>query len=149
MILNKLKQALSNACIYFTAAQFLLLMLASAFSSIDPQSGGTVGMYLKLSSAALIFAACLIMAALNFVFELDYSLSVRLLFHFLGSLAAYTVVFIIIPGAWQDFAAILVRLAVFAGLYLLIALLVLLVDSILKNRRTDSFEYDEQFSRRK
>lgn len=145
-IYKTLKKIISDACVYYTAAEFAVLLIAAGFSEMSPEAGGGVGMFLSLGASALIFLACLIMSALNLVFRLDLSLALRILIHFIGSLAAYAVVFIIIPGVWNDFTAIFVRLSVFAVLYVIIALIALLVRSIIINRRADELEYESQFS---
>lgn len=145
-IYKTLKKIISDACVYYTAAEFAVLLIATGFSETSPEAGGGVGMFLSLGASALIFLACLIMSALNLVFRLDLSLALRILIHFIGSLAAYAVVFIIIPGVWNDFTAIFVRLSVFAVLYVIIALIALLVRSIIINRRADELEYESQFS---
>lgn len=145
-IYKTLKKIISDACVYYTAAEFAVLLIAAGFSEMSPEAGGGVGMFLSLGASALIFLACLIMSALNLVFRLDLSLALRILIHFIGSLAAYAVVFIIIPGVWNDFTAIFVRLSVFAVLYVIIALIALLVRSVIINRRADELEYESQFS---
>ena len=150
-IMKTLKQVLYSACLYFTAAEFLLLFIATGYKEMNPEAGGGVGMFLSLGSAALIFLACLIMSGLNLIFRLDYSISVRMLLHFVGSLIAFTIVFILIPGAF-DVAQILVRIIIFAGVYLIIAFIALIIASMLKNKKTEKFEYESQFtdfSRRK
>lgn len=144
-IFKKLKKILSDACVYFTAAEFLLLFAASSYSKISPESGGGVGMFLSLGSSALILLACIIMSSLNLTFKLDLSAALRLLIHFLGSLAAFGLVFVIIPGVWNDLTAIFVRLGIFAVLYLVIAFIVIIIRSIGLNRRTEELEYESQF----
>ena len=143
--MKQIKKILSDACVYFTAAEFLILLIATGFSEIDPTSGGGVGKFLSLGSAALIFAACLIMSALNLVFRLDFSTAVKVLIHFIGSLIAYSVVFIVIPGVWNNFGAIFVRLGVFAVIYAVIAGIAGIVASVKKNRKADDLEYESQF----
>ena len=144
-IKKQIKKIISDACVYFTAAEFLLLLIATGFSEIDPSSGGGAAMFLSLGSSALIFAACLIMSALNLVFRLEFSTAIKVLIHFIGSLIAYTVVFIIIPGVWNDFGAIFVRLGVFAVIYAVIASVAGIVNSVKINRRADELEYESQF----
>jgi hypothetical protein len=145
-ILKKFNKILRDACVYFTASEFFLLLVATGYSEISPESGGGIGFFLSLGSSALIFLACLIMSALNLTFKLDLSMALRLLIHFIGSLIAFGVVFILIPGIWNDFTAIFVRLGVFAVIYLVIAFVVMIVRSIQKNRKTDELEYESQFS---
>ncbi len=143
---RKIFKIISDACVYFTAVQFLLLLAATGYGEMAPAEGGGVGKYLSLSSAALIFLACLIVSAMNPILRLDgYSLSVRLVLHFLGTFAAYAILFIVIPGAWTQLPVLLVRLGVFVILYLVIAFVVLIIRSIKKNRNTEELEYEAQF----
>ena len=144
-IAKTLRQVLYSACLYFTAAEFVLLTIAAIYQQTNPEAGGTAGMFLSLGSSALIFLACLLMSALNLVFRLDYSISVRMLIHFFGSLVAYAIVFIIIPGVLTDVAQVIVRIIIFAAVYLIIAFIALIIASLRKNKRTESFEYESQF----
>ena len=144
-IFKKTKQILYSACLYFTAAEFLILFIATGFSEISPENGGTAGMFLSLGSSALIFLACLIMSALNFVWKLDYSTPAKVLLHFIGTLIAFTVIFIIIPGAYTDVAQVIARLAILTVIYLIITFIAVIIASIKKNRRTENFEYESQF----
>lgn len=144
-LIKKVKSIIYSACLYFTAAEFLILIVASLFSTTAPEKGAVAGMFLNLGSTALVFLACLIMAALNLVWELDYSLTVRTVIHFVGALAAWAVIFIIIPGVYTDVSQIIVRSAVFAVIYLAVALAALIVRSIIKNKRSEELEYDNKF----
>lgn len=142
---KQIKKILSDACVYFTIAEFVLLLIATGFSEIDPEAGGGIAMFLSLGSATLIFSACLIMSLLNLVFRLDLSTALRVMIHFIGSLAAYSVVFIIIPKAYNDFGAIFVRLGVFVVIYAIIAAVAGIVASINNNKKADELEYQSQF----
>ena len=126
--MKEIKKILSDACVYFTASEFVLLAVAAAFGQTSPEKGGTVGRFLSLGAAGMIFAACLMM-----------------LIHFTGSLIAFSLVFIVIPKAYSDFGAIFVRLGIFAVLYAVIAVIVLIVRGIAANRRSDDLEYESQF----
>ena len=142
---KQLKKILSDACVYFTVAEFVLLLIATGYSEINPSSGGGVAMFLSLGSSALIFLACLIMSALNLVFRLDLSTATKVMIHFIGSLIAYGVVFIIIPGAYNDFGAIFVRLGVFVVVYAVIAGIAGIIASVKNNKKADELEYESQF----
>ena len=137
--MKEIKKILSDACVYFTASEFVLLAVAA------PENGGTVGRFLSLGAAGMIFAACLMMSALNLVFRLELSGALKVLIHFTGSLIAFSLVFIVIPKAYADFGAIFVRLGIFAVLYAVIAVIVLIVRGIAANRRSDDLEYESQF----
>ncbi len=144
-IMKKIKQVILNACLYFTASEFLILIIANVFNQLAPSEGGTAGKFLSLSAAALIFFACIAVSALNLILRSDYSLSVRLVIHFLGCLAVWTLVTVIIPGAYTNAMQITVRLLLFAVLYLLIAFAVLIINSIVRNRRSEGKEYESKF----
>ena len=144
-IMKKLKQVILNACFYFTASEFLILITANAFNQLAPSNGGAVGKFLSLGAAALVFLACIAVSALNLVLRSDYSLSVRLVIHFLGCLAVWTLVTVIIPGAYTNMMQIIVRLLLFAVIYLIIAFAVLIVKSIVRNRRSEEKEYESSF----
>ena len=143
-IMKALRQVLERACLFFTLAEFLLLFIATGYQEINPSAGGTAGMYLSLGSAALIFLACLLMSALQLIFRLDYSLSIRLLLHFIGSMVAFALVFIVIPGVFE-IAQILIRLLIFAALYLVIAFVALIFVNLRKNKRSEELEYESLF----
>ncbi len=142
---KQLKRIISNACIYFTAAEFAILFIATGFAELDPAAGGGTAMFLSLGSTSLILLACFLMSALNLVFKLDFSTPIRVLIHFIGSLISYSLVFIIIPGVWNDFGSIFVRLGVFVVLYAVIAAICAIVASIKNNRKADELEYESQF----
>ncbi len=144
-LIKKAKPIIYSACLYFTIAEFIILAVASMFSLTAPEEGAVAGMFLNLGSTALVFLACLIMSALNLVWKLDYSLTVRLVIHFVGALAAWSVIFIIIPKVYDNISQIIVRSAIFAVLYLIIALIVLVIRSVIKNKRTEDLEYESKF----
>lgn len=144
-IKKQIKKIISDACVYFTAAEFVILLVATGFSEMNPESGGGIAMFLSLGSASLIFLACLIMSALNLVFRLDLSAATKVMIHFIGSLIAFGVVFIIIPGVWNDFGAIFVRLGIFAVIYAVIAGIAGIVASVKNNKKADELEYESQF----
>lgn len=143
--IKKAKEAIYSACLYFTAAEFLILSVASVLGMTAPEKGAAAGMFINLGSTALVFAACLVLALLNNVWKLDYSLTVRFVLHFIGALAAWAVIFIIIPGVYGDVAQIIVRSAIFAVLYLIAAVIALLIRSIIRNKRTEDLEYESKF----
>lgn len=144
-IKKQIYKIISNACIYFTVAEFVILLIATGYSEIDPQSGGSVTMFLSLGSAALIFLAAFIMSAMNLVFKLDFSTPIKIMIHFIGSLVAYSFVFIMIPKAYNDFGAIFVRLGLFIVIYAVFLAIYGIVSSIKANKKADELEYSSQF----
>ena len=130
---------------YFTAAEFFILIIASAYSASAPEKGGAVGQFLNLRAAALIFASCLIFSALNLIFKLELSVPVKVFLHFAGSLLAFSIIFIFIPNAYSDFGAMFVRLGLFAIVYAVIAVIVFIVRAVQGRNRSDELEYESQF----
>ncbi len=145
LFFKEFKKVIYNACLYFTAAEFFILLVSTAFREISPEQGGTVGMFLSLGSSALLLLACLIMSALNLIWKLKYKAAVKILLHFLGTLVAYSFIFIVIPGAYTNTAQIFARLLVFAAIYLAIAFIVLVITSIKKIRKSEKSDYKPQF----
>jgi len=137
--LKTVKKIIYSACVYFTVAVFVILGIAT-FAKLAGSAS-----FLSLGSMALLFVACLIMSALNLVWKLDYSITVRTLLHFLGSFFTYAIAFIVIPKAYTNAGQVAVRSIVFIVLYLVIAFTVMLISSIRRNRRSDNMEYQSQF----
>ena len=133
------KKILYNACLYFTVAIFVILLMADLAEISSTYS------FLSLGSTALVFLACLLMSALNTVWKLDYSPAVRVLIHFTGSFVIYGIVFILIPKVYTNASQLVIRTAVFVMLYLLIAFIAAIVSGIKRNRRSDNMEYESQF----
>ncbi len=143
-----IKNTLRSACVYFTAAEFLILVAAETLSLTASASGSPVRMFLSLKSTVLVFAACLFMSLLNLIWRLDLSLTLRTLFHFMGSLAVWSVIFIVIPKAYTDTAQIIVRCGVFAVIYAVVGLIALIVHSVKVRRATEKTDYEPSFGDR-
>ncbi len=144
-ILNEIKKTLCSACVYFTAAEFVILTIAEIFSLTAPTDGGSIKMFLSLGSTALIFLTCLFMSALNLVWRLRMSLTLRTLLHFVGTLLAWTLVFIVIPGVYTDTTRIIARVGIFLVLYVFIGLIALAAYLINARRTNDKTEYSPAF----
>ena len=68
---KRIWKIISDACVYFTVAEFFVLFVATGFSELDPEAGGGVGKYLSLGAAALLFLGCFLLSLLNLTFRLD------------------------------------------------------------------------------
>ena len=146
-ITKKLKQVVLNACLYFTASEFFILILAKLFSETSPTSGGAVGKFLSLGATTLVFFACLALSALNLVLKANLPRSVRIVCHFLGCLAVWTLVTVMIPAAYVNPLQVLIRLIFFAVVYAIIAFIAAVIQSIIKNRRSEDKEYESAFGK--
>lgn len=144
-ILKNLKQIVYSACLYFTVAEFVILILANIMGFNSPESGKEVVNFLNLTSSAIILLFAFVMSALNLIWEADLSGAVKVLLHFIGSFATYAVLFIVIPGAYVNMAQIVVRAGIFAAVYFIIAFAVIIVLSVKRNRKADKAEYENKF----
>lgn len=145
-IFKELKNIIYNTCLYFTGLTFLLLIaftLMAERDSIASAQDYLIGM--KTSSHILLF--CFIMSLLNLCFKIKYSITVKLLLHFLLSLATYAVVFVFMLGNNQTVENISVRLLLFTVVYFVIAIIALIVTSIRKSRESANDEYTSQFKK--
>ncbi len=146
-LFKKLKQLVYSACLYFTAAEFVVLIAAALFYETAPENGGEVVKFLNLSSAASILLCAFIMSALNFIWKLNYGTAAKVFIHFVGSLAAFSILFIIVPGVWDNMAQIFVRLGIFAVIYFIIAFIVMITHSIVENKRANKLDYTDKFGK--
>ncbi len=142
---KKFKKILTDACVYFTAAELFIIAIAELFRVNDPVAGGGISVFLSLASALTILVACVIMSAMRLIFETDLAGVLQVVLHFFGSLIAYSLVFIVIPGAWRDFGASFARVGIFLLLYFVILIISLIVKSLKQKRRSDDSEYESQF----
>ncbi len=147
-IFKELKNIIYNTCLYFTGLTFLLLIaftLMAEGDSIASAKDYLIGM--TTSSHILLF--CFIMSLLNLCFKIKYSMTIKVLLHFLLSLAAYAIVFVFMLGSNQTVENISVRLLLFTVVYFVIAFIALIVTSIRKNRKNANDEYTSQFEKNK
>lgn len=100
-----------------------------------------------VGTTPIIFLFCFIMALLNLCWKLKYSITIKLLLHFLASLAAYTVVFVFMLGNSPSVENIFVRVLLFTVVYFVVAFIALIVTSIRKNRKSEKAEYTSQFDK--
>ncbi len=143
--LKNLKQIVYSACLYFTVAEFIILITATIMGYTAPEDGEAVGKFLNLSVSALLLLFAFVMSSLNLIWKADLPGAVKVLLHFIGSFATYTVLFIIIPGVYANVAQVIARTGIFAAAYFIIAFAVLLVSTIRKNRLADKSEYENKF----
>ena len=143
--LKFIKKAVTNACVYFTISEFALLILITLVQKFAAENGGTAVMFLNLGATALIFLACLCLAALNFVWKLNCSVTARIFIHYFGMLAAFSLVFIVIPRAWDNPIRVAVIIGAYTVIYLIIGLIAAVINSIKRNRKSEEIEYESQF----
>ncbi len=69
--------------------------------------------------------------------------------HFLGSLGIFTLLFVIIPGAYNIPAQIIVRLSTFIIAYLVIAFVLMIINTLRTIKKSDSQDYEKIFNDKK
>ncbi len=142
---KNLKQIIYSACLYFTAAEFAILIFANVMGLTSPETGKEVVNFLNLSSSAVLLLFAFVMSALNLIWKAELSGAVKVLIHFIGSFATYAVLFIIIPGVYGNMAQIVVRGGLFAAAYFIVAFAVLIVSTVKRNRKANREEYENKF----
>lgn len=143
--LKFIKKTAMNACVYFTIAEFVLLIFVTLLQKFAAEDGGSAVTFLNLGSTVLIFLACFCLAALNFVWRLNCSTPIRVLIHYLGMLAVFSLIFIVIPRAWDNPIRVAVIIGAYTLVYLVVGLIATVINSIRKNRSSDKLEYESQF----
>lgn len=147
-LISNLKKIIYNACLFFTASEFLILIAATAIMVSDPESGAGVKQVLNLPSAAILLLVSFIMSALNPIFKLDCSQIIKLVLHFIGSAVAFAVLLLVAPEVYGDVARVITLFAVFAVIYFIIAFIVLIIGAIRTNIHADRLEYENKFDGR-
>ena len=147
-ILKNLKTIIYNTCLYFTVAEFAILIAATAIMLNDPVSSSGVKQVLNLTSAAILLLVSFIMSALNLIFKINCSQIVKVLLHFIGSSAAFAVLLLVSPDVYGDIARVITLFSVFAVVYFIIAFIALIIITIKNNRRADQLEYENKFDSR-
>ncbi len=143
--LKFIKKTVMDACVYFTAAEFSLIIFVTLVQKFAAEDGGTAVMFLNLGATVLIFLACFCLAALNFIWRLKCSTVVRVLIHYIGMLAVFSLVFIVIPHAWDNTIRVVVIIVAYTLVYLIVGLIAMVINSIRKKRASDNLEYKSQF----
>ncbi len=151
-VFKEIGKIIYNACLYFTVAAFILMISAVTMGDVGTTTttGQNVTSYQYLiGTMSLLFLGCFAMSVLNLIWKLRYSVTVKLLLHFLCALAAYIVIFVWLHGRYSTMEQILVRVLLFVVVYFVIAFAALIIGSIRKNRKAEKLEYDSQFENKK
>ncbi len=151
-IFKEMGKIIYNSCLYFTVAAFVLLIAAVTTGDVGTVTshGQNVTSYQYLiGTTSLLFLGCFTMSVLNLIWKLRYSMTVKLLLHFLCALAAYIIIFVWLHGRYSTMEQILVRVLLFVVVYFVIAFAALIIGSIRKNRKAEKLEYDSQFGNTK
>lgn len=144
---KNLKQIVYSACLYFTAAEFAILIFANAMGLTSSQGGKELVNFLNLSSSAVILLFAFLMSALNLIWKTKLAGAVKVMIHFIGSFATYFVLFIVIPGVYGNMAQIVVRSGLFAAAYFIIAFIVLIASTVKRNMQADRDGYENKFEK--
>ncbi|MBQ8250161.1 MAG: DUF3021 family protein [Clostridia bacterium] len=147
-ILKEVKNIIYNACLYFTIAVFVL-MIAFTIASQNESFAQPEKMLLSPKLTGIIFSYSFVMAFLNLIWKIKYSVTIKLLLHFIGSLAAFAVFFIFMLENNSTVESTFLRALIFTVVYFVIAIIALIIGSIRKSRKNTNADYDSQFKKNK
>ncbi len=136
--LNKIKAIILDACAIFTAITFIMCGLGTWLS--DGKLATT------LQALLGFFAFSLILSCLNEVLKIKaMHISLRVLLHFIGSAVCFYGIFIKLGGFSEKESGTLVIMALFAIIYVIIALALLIIGYTRLRAKRDKEKYDAQF----
>lgn len=141
---NPLKIILNNiiypACAYFTIGMFI----TSAVSTIASQSN----LAATLGFMGMLFLFCLVISLLNRLFKTKLPMAAKVGLHFLGTTAAFVVVFILFSEYYKKGSSAVFITVLFMLIYALILAVVMLIYSLRSKSENSNQEYDSQFGAR-
>ncbi len=147
-IFKEVKSIIYNSCLYFTIAVFVLM---TAFIIVSPNESFSEPEKMLLSPklTGIIFSYSFVMALLNLILKIKYSVTIKLLLHFIGSLTAFAFFFIFMLKNNSTVESVFLRALIFTVLYFVIATIVLIITSIRKSRKNANTDYNSQFKKTK
>lgn len=144
-ILTAIKKIISSACVYFTVTEFALLIIINLMAE-KWDMGKNFTPFFTIGSAFILLVFFTAIAASNLIFKTKLPTPIAYLIHFLIVTVVYIVLFVLIPGVWQDGHAFAMRLCVFVPVYIIVALVSFIIKLIFNRSTVRDEEYVEQFS---
>jgi hypothetical protein len=136
---------LVRACIYFTVTQFFITAMFQTMAK-----DGSRGQFLLFDIEVVLFGFSLIMALAQDIFGINrLSFPIRLLIHFLVTMAALFGLFSIITGQLTNVTRLIYLLSGAAVIYAVGAAVVLTVRAVKNKRTSDDKEYTPMFKKEK
>ena len=134
-----------RACVYFTFTQLLI----TAIFQISAKDGSK-GQFLLFDIELIILGFSVVMALIQDVFKIKkLSFAVKLLIHFLLTMASFFGLYALVTGQITNFKAVLTLMAVTATVYAVFAGIAALVYVLRKNKADKNKEYTPVFKEKK
>lgn len=132
---------LKNACVYFVFTQ---LFITAVFQLTAKE--GSKGQFLMFDIELILLGFAIVMAAIQNIFKIKkLSVAVKLLIHFLLTMAALFVLFITVTGQITNVKPILFLMSAAVVIYSIFAAIFLLIQYTRKKREEKNKEYTPMF----
>lgn len=132
---------LKNACVYFVFTQ---LFITAVFQLTAKE--GSKGQFLMFDIELILLGFAIVMAAIQNIFKIKkLSVAVKLLIHFLLTMAALFVLFITVTGQITNVKSILFLMSAAVVIYSIFAAIFLLIHYTRKKREEKNKEYTPMF----
>ena len=132
---------LKNACVYFVFTQ---LFITAVFQLTAKE--GSKGQFLMFDIELILLGFSVVMAAIQNIFKIKkLSVAVKLLIHFLLTMAALFVLFITVTGQITNVKSILFLMSAAVVIYSIFAAIFLLIHYTRNKREEKNKEYTPMF----
>ena len=136
---------LKNACVYFAVTQ---LFITAIFQLTAGE--GSKGQFLMFDIELLLLGFSIVMAAIQNIFKIKkLSLAVKLLIHFLLTMAALFGLFVTVTGQITNVRSIVFLMSAAAVVYAIFAAVVIIVRAVKRKREEQNKEYTPMFKEKK
>ncbi len=136
---------LMTACVYFTVTQLLI----TAIFQITAQQGSKA-QFLPFDIEIIVLGFSVVMALIQDVFKIKkLSFAVKLLIHFLLSMASFFGLFALVTGQITNFKAVLILMSGTATVYAVFAGIASLIYVLRKKKAEKNKEYTPVFRDKK
>lgn len=134
---------LARACIYFTATQFFI----TAMFQLSAKDGSR-GQFLLFDIELVLFGFSIIMAVAQDIFTVKrLSFPIKLLLHFLVTMAALLLLFGIVTGQLTNVTRLIYLLTGAAVLYAVFAAVLAAVRAVRKKKEGENKQYTPMFKK--
>ena len=132
---------LKNACVYFVFTQ---LFITGVFQLTA--GNGSKGQFLMFDIELILLGFSVVMAAIQNIFKIKkLSLAVKLLIHFLLTMAALFVMFISVTGQITNIRSVLFLMSAAVAVYAIFAVVIVLINLSRKKKEEQNKEYTPMF----
>lgn len=136
---------IKNACVYFAVSQLFI----TALFQITAKSGSK-GQFMTFDVEIILLGFSVAMALIQNVFKIKkLSLGVKLLIHFLLTMAAVFVLFLSVTGQITNTKPMIFIMSAAAVVYAVFAFIVIVINLSRKKRDEENKEYTPMFKNKK